>query len=572
MTYLLGGHAGRRFVVTPKYIGARRLIEIAVATLATDRGLLLYGVPGTAKSWVSGIWRGGQRRLDAADPGHRRHRRGTSALRLELCRAARDGPSEKALVPSPLMNAMRTGRIARIEELTRIPADVQDTLITVLSEKTLPVPELGVEVQAVRGFSVIATANNRDKGVNELSSAPQAPLQHRDPAGAGQRSRRMAIVVKRVTEMGSRARPAGRAAGAARGAPRGADLPRAAQRPDRGRQDAPEEPERHALDRRGDLGGQHGTALAGHFGDGVVGAADLAPGLLGAVIKDRCRMRWSGRNTWRRSSGARRLEGPLPRLPRAEPWLNMAEVRFLRHSPPRPGLRTQPGACLRGLAARRGAGRGPPEADGLLPHLNDAGAGAAGGALLVHAVETPQQAVFYPFARSRRSGRGCAGRLARAWRHASSTCRVRMRWRGCGPPTLRGREKDRMALRRSPPQRGGRRGPEVAATLRRLRPRRRPSGRRELVEPLDRGARRGRRHLRRHRRGDERAAPPRRRRDAAARARGAARGPHAPEPSAARKRASRASRWSAAPGMCRRCRTASPRSRPMRRCSRACRS
>lgn len=62
------------------------------------------------------------------------------------------GPSEKALIPSPLVNAMKLGKIARIEELTRIPADVQDTLITVLSEKTLPVPELGMEFQAVPGF------------------------------------------------------------------------------------------------------------------------------------------------------------------------------------------------------------------------------------------------------------------------------------------------------------------------------------------------------------------------------------------------------------------------------------
>ena len=58
-----------------------------------------------------------------------------------------------------------------MEELTRIPADVQDTLITILSEKTLPIPELGEEVQANKGFSVIATANDRDKGVNDLSSA-----------------------------------------------------------------------------------------------------------------------------------------------------------------------------------------------------------------------------------------------------------------------------------------------------------------------------------------------------------------------------------------------------------------
>ena len=81
------------------------------------------------------------------------------------------GPSFQAIVPSPLMNAMSDGKIARVEELTRIPADVQDTLITVLSEKTLPIAELGEEVQAVKGFNLIATANNRDKGVNELSSA-----------------------------------------------------------------------------------------------------------------------------------------------------------------------------------------------------------------------------------------------------------------------------------------------------------------------------------------------------------------------------------------------------------------
>ncbi len=81
------------------------------------------------------------------------------------------GPSREALTPSPLMRAMERGKTARVEELTRIPSDVQDTLITILSEKTLPIPELNGEVQATRGFNVIATANNRDKGVNELSSA-----------------------------------------------------------------------------------------------------------------------------------------------------------------------------------------------------------------------------------------------------------------------------------------------------------------------------------------------------------------------------------------------------------------
>src|ERR1044071_3734594 len=82
-----------------------------------------------------------------------------------------EGPSEKALVETPVMRAMKDGKIVRIEELTRIGADVQDSLITILSEKTLPIPELNSEVQAVKGFNVIATANNRDKGVNDLSSA-----------------------------------------------------------------------------------------------------------------------------------------------------------------------------------------------------------------------------------------------------------------------------------------------------------------------------------------------------------------------------------------------------------------
>src|SRR6202042_1153086 len=82
-----------------------------------------------------------------------------------------EGPSRDAMVPSPVMRAMAGGQIARVEELTRMPSDVQDALITILSEKTLPIPELEGELQAVRGFNVIATANDRDRGVNELSSA-----------------------------------------------------------------------------------------------------------------------------------------------------------------------------------------------------------------------------------------------------------------------------------------------------------------------------------------------------------------------------------------------------------------
>jgi MoxR-like ATPase len=172
VTYLVGGKLRNGFEVSPKYIGNKRLMEIAVATLTTDRALLLYGLPGTAKSWVS-------EHLAAAISGDStmivQGTAGTSeeAIRYgwNYARLLAEGPSEKALVETPIMRGMQQGKIVRIEELTRIGADVQDALITVLSEKSMPIPELNIEIQAVKGFNIIATANNRDKGVNELSSA-----------------------------------------------------------------------------------------------------------------------------------------------------------------------------------------------------------------------------------------------------------------------------------------------------------------------------------------------------------------------------------------------------------------
>lgn len=172
LTYLLGGKAADGTVISPKYVGSRRLMETAVATLATDRALLLLGVPGTAKSWVS-------EHLAAAIMGD-------STMMIQ-CTAGTDenqirygwnyaqllskGPSEDALVQTPMFRAMQDGKFCRLEELTRMGSDVQDTLITVLSEKMMPVAELNSAIYAKRGFNVIATANNRDKGVNELSSA-----------------------------------------------------------------------------------------------------------------------------------------------------------------------------------------------------------------------------------------------------------------------------------------------------------------------------------------------------------------------------------------------------------------
>lgn len=141
LTYLLGGTLDDGTVITPKYYGPRRLMEVAVATLATDRALLLVGIPGTAKTWVS-------EHLAAAISGDSSLLvQGTAGLAEEALRYGwnyaqllSEGPSEKALVASPILRAMEDGKIARVEELTRIPSEIQDSLITLLSEKYCPCP------------------------------------------------------------------------------------------------------------------------------------------------------------------------------------------------------------------------------------------------------------------------------------------------------------------------------------------------------------------------------------------------------------------------------------------------
>ncbi|MFD6218595.1 ATP-binding protein, partial [Nocardia salmonicida] len=204
VTYVLGGTLDDGTVITPKYVGPRRLMEVAVATLATDRALLLLGVPGTAKTWVS-------EHLAAAISGESTLLvQGTSGTAEEAirygwnyARLLAEGPSDAALVASPVMTAMRTGAIARIEELTRIPSDVQDALITILSEKTLPVPELGGEVQAAKGFNVIATANDRDRGVNDLSSALRRRFNTVVLPLPADEDSEVAIVSRRVEQLGA---------------------------------------------------------------------------------------------------------------------------------------------------------------------------------------------------------------------------------------------------------------------------------------------------------------------------------------------------------------------------------
>ena len=285
--YIMGGKAKDGTPISAKYVGNRRLIETAVATLATDRALLLLGLPGTAKSWVS-------EHLTAAISG--------TSNRVIQCTSGTDenqirygwnyalllakGPSHEALVRTPLMRAMQDGTLVRMEELTRMGSDVQDTLITVLSEKMMPIPELDDAIHARPGFNVIATANNRDKGVNELSSALKRRFNVVVLPPPATIEEETAIVTRRVAEIGT-----------------SLDLPPI----------APAEKEiarivmlfrelrdGQTLDGKLKLKSVSGSlstaeaisvginawAEAAHFGSGAIDASALAANLVGAVVKD----------------------------------------------------------------------------------------------------------------------------------------------------------------------------------------------------------------------------------------------------------------------------------------------
>ena len=285
--YLIGTKLKNGFEVTPKYIGDRRLMEIAVATLTTDRALLLYGIPGTGKSWVS-------EHLAAAITGKStlliQGTAGTSeeAIRYgwNYAKLLSEGPTEGALVATPLMEAMKKGKIARVEELTRISADVQDNLITILSEKLLPIPELNMEIQAERGFNVIATANNKDKGVNELSSALKRRFNTVILPTPKTAKEEVNIVKTRVEKMVSNI-----------------DLP--AELPTLKeiqrivtifrelRSGVTEDGKTKVKSPSSTMSSaeaiavvNNGLALAAHFGNGKLSSQDIASGLVGAVVKD----------------------------------------------------------------------------------------------------------------------------------------------------------------------------------------------------------------------------------------------------------------------------------------------
>jgi MoxR-like ATPase len=170
--FVLGDERGD---IAPKFVGKRSLIERCIVALATNRGLMLIGEPGTAKSWLSEL-------LAAAISGDStltiQGSAGTNedAIKYSWNYALllAEGPTERSLVQAPIYRGMKDGKIVRFEELTRCPLEMQDVMLSILSDRVMSVPELQGEERtlfAKTGFNVIATANTRDRGINEMSAA-----------------------------------------------------------------------------------------------------------------------------------------------------------------------------------------------------------------------------------------------------------------------------------------------------------------------------------------------------------------------------------------------------------------
>ncbi len=284
--FIVGGKTGT-VDITPKYIGHNRLVEIAIATLLTDRSLLLIGEPGTAKSWLS------ENLTAAICSDSAKVIQGTAGTSEEHIRYSwnyamliANGPSDDALIKSPIYRAMETGSVARFEEISRCASEVQDALISILSEKTISIPELAKEIPAERGFSIIATANTRDRGVNDMSSALKRRFNIIVLPSPSDLETEINIVTKRVAEISNNYRLKAQM-------PTNEAIEKIVTIFRELRQGV-------TLDEKQKLKSPSGVistaeaislitnsmALAASFGDGTVKDEDLAAGLQGAVVKD----------------------------------------------------------------------------------------------------------------------------------------------------------------------------------------------------------------------------------------------------------------------------------------------
>ncbi|MBY0523275.1 MAG: AAA family ATPase [Gemmataceae bacterium] len=195
--------------VQPKFVGSRSFLERCVVALATNRGLMLIGEPGTAKSYLSELLAAAISRDSTLTI---QGSAGTSEDNIKYswnyALLLAEGPTERALVPAPLYHGMQTGKIVRFEEITRCPIEIQDILLSILSDRVMSVPEMHGDARSLyarTGFNVIATANTRDRGVNEMSAALKRRFNFETVPPIADLAQEMALVQREAEKMLARA-------------------------------------------------------------------------------------------------------------------------------------------------------------------------------------------------------------------------------------------------------------------------------------------------------------------------------------------------------------------------------
>jgi len=212
LAYIVGGKSLKATIdgksvevpITRKFFGDDSIVERAIVTLASERALLLVGEPGTGKSWLS-------EHLGAGITGNStltiQGTAGTTEEHIKyswnIARVIAEGPRPENMIPSPTMVAMRIGGLLRFEEITRCVPDVQDALVSILSDKAIAIPELpdANMIWARPGFNIIATANTRDQGVNELSAALKRRFNYIHIPIVGDHKTEVEIVQQRSSEL-----------------------------------------------------------------------------------------------------------------------------------------------------------------------------------------------------------------------------------------------------------------------------------------------------------------------------------------------------------------------------------
>ena len=316
---------------------------------------------------------------------------------------------------------------------------MQDALITVLSEKTLPVPELGHEVQALRGFNVIATANDRDKGVNELSSALRRrfntvvlplPASEDDEVG---------IVASRVEPIGRGRWSCPRCPPAVEEIRRVVTVFREL------RSGVTEDGRTKVKSPSGTLSTAeaisvvtNGLALSAHFGDGGCGRPTSRPASSARWCKDPV----ADRVVWSEylEAVARERDGLVGVLHAPAATAGVSAAALATASRSSASATTGPGSArsllraLEDVRARRGADRGPGGRGPAAALAGSPGHGAAGRAARLRRRRARAAAAFWPYRgvlarvagdRAGRCGRGVHVALLRPARPANQPCRRR---------------------------------------------------------------------------------------------------------------------------------------------------